>query len=178
MNEVNYTDLNSEIKFSLLSTSYISISNVIGMTKHLILIQMAFTFSLHPESWGLRSFITGNRRNIWQGFFPQSLIMTEIAHPSKPQLLQNWMLTLIIAFHITRHILTEIFQTYKKECFWWWNMDSSKFPFLSFKSDLKAVDRRWYTAAKNRGYSASDKRQTMPIVVIITTFTLLPNLIM
>ena len=42
-------------------------------------------------------------------FFPQSLIMTEIAHPSKPQLLQNWMLTLIIAFHITRYILTETF---------------------------------------------------------------------
>ena len=44
MNEVNYTDLNSEIKFSLLSTSYISISNVIGMTKHLILIQIALAF--------------------------------------------------------------------------------------------------------------------------------------
>ena len=96
MNEVNYTDLNSEIKFSLLSTSYISILNVIGMTKHLILIQIAFTCSSHPgydDNWSraLRSFISGKRWNIWHGFFPQSLIMTEITHPSKPQLLQNWM---------------------------------------------------------------------------------------
>ena len=59
MNEVNYTDLNSEIKFSLLSTSYISILNVIGMP-------IAQASHSHPNSVYIFHMMTRTPAIVWK----------------------------------------------------------------------------------------------------------------
>ena len=160
-----------------------------------------------PWSRGLRSFISGKRQNIWQGFFfaeahhdrdnPSIKTTTireldvdvnysishyppyldrDILNPSKKMLL--------VVRHWLKKISIYFVQTWLPSKAWRrWTHQSR--PFV-LRADDDEVDKITKSAGgctkvvhscQEREYSASDKRQTMPIVIIITRFTLLPNLI-